>query len=196
MGARLSNRPQGRPPVVGESIVTTVPADSGASIPFIGLAEAYALAAIRRAGVPLQRVRPALDRLRAELGIEHVLASRRLFTDGAEVLYDYAEDHSDTSEARSARELVVVRNDQQVFTETVESYLRRIEARDDQWAQLIHLPKYRHIDVVVDPDRGVRPTPSRLAGRSACPHRSRVPSSSPSNDLTFFIDRDLGRIAL
>ncbi|MGH3430980.1 MAG: CoA transferase, partial [Mycobacteriales bacterium] len=32
------NRPRGRPPVVGESIVTTVPADSGASIPFVGLA--------------------------------------------------------------------------------------------------------------------------------------------------------------
>ena len=58
------NQPRGRPPVVGESIVTTVPADSGASIPFIGLAEAYALAAIRRAAVPLQRIGPALDRLR------------------------------------------------------------------------------------------------------------------------------------
>jgi uncharacterized protein (DUF433 family) len=147
------NRPRGRPPVVGESIVTTVPADSGASIPFIGLAEAHALAAIRRAGVPLQRIRPTLDRLREELGIEHVLASRKLFTDGAEVLYDYAEDHGDTPEARSARELVVVRNDQRVFNEIVESYLRRIEFRDDQWAQLIHLPKYRHADVVVDPDR-------------------------------------------
>ncbi|MGH3831495.1 MAG: DUF433 domain-containing protein [Pseudonocardiaceae bacterium] len=147
------NRPPGRPAVVGESIVTTVPVDSGASIPFVGLAEAYALAAIRRAGVPLQRIRPALERLRDELGIEHVLASRKLFTDGAEVLYDYAEDHGDTPEARSARELVVVRNDQRVFTEIVESYLRRIEFRDDQWAQLIRLPKYHHADVVVDPDR-------------------------------------------
>jgi uncharacterized protein (DUF433 family) len=46
-----------------------------------------------------------------------------------------------------------VRNDQRVFNEIVESYLRRIEFRDDQWAQLIHLPKYRHADVVVDPAR-------------------------------------------
>ncbi|MGH3430979.1 MAG: DUF433 domain-containing protein [Pseudonocardiaceae bacterium] len=46
-----------------------------------------------------------------------------------------------------------MRNDQRVFTEIIESYLSRIEFRDDQWAQLIHLSKYRHADVVVDPHR-------------------------------------------
>ncbi len=148
------NLPKGRSPVVGDPIITTVPVDSGASIPFVGLAEGYVLAAIRRAGVPLQRIRPALDRLRDELGIEHVLASRKLFTDGAEVLYDYAEQQGDTPEARSARELVVVRNDQRVFNEIVDSYLQRIDFHDDQWARVIHLPKYRQADVVVDHQRG------------------------------------------
>src|SRR4051794_25079384 len=32
-----------------------------ASVPFIGLAEGYALAAFRQAGVPLRRIRPAID---------------------------------------------------------------------------------------------------------------------------------------
>ncbi|MBV9140090.1 MAG: hypothetical protein JO115_04105 [Pseudonocardiales bacterium] len=103
------NVPTGRPPVVGDPIVTTVPLDSGASIPFIGLAEGYVLAAVRRAGVPLQRIRPALDRLHDELGIEHMLASRTLYTDGAEVLYDYGEHERDTPEARSAREQTFTR---------------------------------------------------------------------------------------
>ncbi|MGH3770572.1 MAG: hypothetical protein ACRDRW_04105 [Pseudonocardiaceae bacterium] len=81
--------------------------------------------------MPLRRIRPALDRLRDELGIEHVLASRKLFTDGAEILYDYAEDHGDTPEARSARELVIVRNDQRVFTELTEEYgLSRADVLD------------------------------------------------------------------
>jgi len=75
--------PEGRRPVCGESIVTTLPRDAGVSIPFIGLAEAHALTAIRGAGVPLQRIRPALDRLSEELGIQHVLASRSLYTDGS-----------------------------------------------------------------------------------------------------------------
>jgi hypothetical protein len=60
------------------------------AMPFIGLAEGYALAAFRHAGVPMQRIRPAIDVLARELGLEHALASRRLYTDGAEVLYDYA----------------------------------------------------------------------------------------------------------
>lgn len=38
----------------------------------------------------MQRVRPAVDALARELGLEHALAGRRLYTDGAEVLYDYA----------------------------------------------------------------------------------------------------------
>jgi uncharacterized protein (DUF433 family) len=146
--------PEGRRPVSGDPIVTTLAPDAGASVPFVGLAEAHALAAIRRAGVPLQRIRPALDVLQRELGIQHALASKALYTDGAEVLYDYAESHGDSPDARSARELVVVRQGQRVFNEVVDSYLRRVEfAPDDQWAQLIHLPRYRHADIVVDPHR-------------------------------------------
>jgi len=44
----------------------------------------------------MQRVRPAIDVLARELGLEHALASRRLYTDGAEVLYGYARHASDT----------------------------------------------------------------------------------------------------
>jgi hypothetical protein len=56
---------------------------SDPAVPFIGLAEAYTLAAFRKAGVPMQRVRPAVDALEAELGLEYALASKRLYTDGA-----------------------------------------------------------------------------------------------------------------
>jgi hypothetical protein len=52
--------------------------------------------------------------------LEHALASRRLYTDGAEVLYDYARLAGDTPEGESARELVVVRNGQRVFAEIVD----------------------------------------------------------------------------
>ncbi len=126
----------------------------GPVIPFIGLAEGLVLAAMRRSGVPLQRIRPALGRLEAEFGLGHAQASRRLYTDGAEVLFDYAESCDDATAARAARELVVVRNNQRVFNEIVESYLRRVEFGDDGHARLIHLPAYEVADIVVDPDRG------------------------------------------
>lgn len=52
----------GRPAVKGEAIVTALPThDADPTVPFIGLAEGVVLAAIRRQGVPLQRIRPALD---------------------------------------------------------------------------------------------------------------------------------------
>ena len=145
--------PPGRWAVTGRQIVMTLPLDAGVSVPFVGLAEAHALAAIRNAGVPLQRIRPALDVLQRELGIEHVLASRSLYTDGAELLYDFAERAGDSPEARSARELVVVRHGQRVFNDVVDSYLRRVDFAGDGWAERIHLRKYDDVDVVVDPRR-------------------------------------------
>lgn len=137
-------------------IVTTVgsPASGSAIMPFVGLAESFALTAFRHAGVPLQRIRPALLRLDHELDIAHALASRALYTDGAEVLYDYARMTGDTPEARSARELVVVRNGQHVFTDVVDAYLHRVSFGDDGYAQVISLPQYREADIVLDPARG------------------------------------------
>ena len=68
----------------------------------------------------MQRIRPALVQLQKEIGVEHALASRKLYTDGAELLFDYGERQPDTVEGRSARDLVVVRNGQRVFVDVIE----------------------------------------------------------------------------
>ena len=60
-------------------------------IPFVGLAESMVLAAVRRSGVPMQRIPPALDAPEQEIGVEHALASRRLYSDGAELLFAYGD---------------------------------------------------------------------------------------------------------
>lgn len=145
---------EGRKTTEGRPIVTALGAPRGGPrIPFIGLAEGFVLAAFRQAGVPLQRIRPAVDVIERRIGIEHALASKSLYTDGAEVLYDYAEAAGDTPEAKSARELVVVRSSQRVFAPVVDKYLRRIVFGADGWAEVIHLPQYGEADVVVDPRR-------------------------------------------
>jgi uncharacterized protein (DUF433 family) len=140
--------------VHGDPIVTTVPSQArgSASIPFVGLAEGLVLAGIRKSSVPLQRVRPAVDRLKTEFGLDHVLASKRLYTDGAEVLWDFGQDDSDEREA--VMRLVVVRKGQYVFTEIIQQYLRRIDFATDGYAGLIRLPSYEHAQVVVNPRRG------------------------------------------
>ncbi|WP_375479674.1 DUF433 domain-containing protein [uncultured Jatrophihabitans sp.] len=141
--------------VTGKPIITDLghPGQRGPAIPFVGLAEGYALAAIRRAGVPLQRIRPALDRLSEEIGLAHALASERLYTDGAEVLYDYAQT-ADGEEAEALEELTVVRHGQRVFAEVVRDYLKRVTWGSDGYAVVIPLPGYAQSEVIADIRRG------------------------------------------
>lgn len=141
---------QGRE-VIGGPILSTIAKEGqrGPNIPFVGLAEGYSLAAIRKTGVPLQRIRPALERLNQEFGLDHALASEKLFTDGAEVLFDYAQ-HAGGGEGDAVRELVVVRNNQRVFAEVVEGYLQQITFGDDGFASAIPLPGFDRAELIAD----------------------------------------------
>lgn len=131
-------------------VITCFPAQGRqATVPFIGFAEAYVLSAFRRAGVPMQRIRPAVEVLASGIGVEHALASSRLYTDGAEVLYDYAASEDD----EELRGLTVVRTNQRQFAEVVRDYLKRITYGDDGWASRVRLPVYQRAEVIVDPRR-------------------------------------------
>ncbi|MGI8758391.1 MAG: DUF433 domain-containing protein [Acidimicrobiales bacterium] len=142
-----------RLPVTGTAVISAVKTGAGPTVPFVALAEGMVLAAIRSTGVPMQRIRPALLALQDTFGIEHALASQRLYSDGAEVLYDFAEQFAGTDAAGTALDLVVLRSGQRVFAETISAYLQRIEYGPDGYARLIHLPGYRRGQVVADPTR-------------------------------------------
>jgi hypothetical protein len=76
-------------------LVTVFPrAGRSATVPFVGFAEAFVLSALRSAGVPMQRIRPAVAKLSAEIGLDHALVSKRVYTDGAELIFDCATDES------------------------------------------------------------------------------------------------------
>jgi uncharacterized protein (DUF433 family) len=144
-------------------LITTVAPRPGsrARVPFIGLGEAYTLRAFKAAGVPVQRIRPAIKWLEEHLGLAQALASERLMTDGAEVLYDFAAHTTDVAAREAVDGLVVVRSGQQVFRPVVRNFLSRVSYRDG-WIVLIRLPEYRRVDVSVDPYiNGGRPTISR-----------------------------------
>lgn len=137
-----------RPPGAKHPLITCFPAHGRqATVPFIGFAEAFVLSSFRRAGVPLQRIRPAVEVLSKEIGIEHALASKRLYTDGAEVLFDYAS----KSGEREVMDLVVVRTKQRQFSGVVKEYLKRIHYGGDGWADSVRLATYAQAKVVVDP---------------------------------------------
>lgn len=140
--------------------VAQAPTPRGPTIPFIGLAEAYVLASFRQAGVPMQRIRPAIHRLEEEMGLIQALASERLRTDGAEVLWDYGQQTDDHAEKAAVGDLVVVRNGQLVFRSVVQDYLRQVTYQDG-WARIINVGRGK-VDVTVDPwINGGHPTLAR-----------------------------------
>ncbi len=144
-------RPADRPAVRGAPIITSVSADPGwPTIPFGGLVEAMVLAAFRTSGVSLQHIRRAVDVLAREMKIEHALASRRLYTNGAKILFDYA-DHRGDDELAGLTEVV---SQQRVFSSVVRDYLRRIEYASDPWAVRVTSPATARPVVVADPARG------------------------------------------
>lgn len=68
-------------------LVTVLPADGRQpTVPFVGFVEAFVLGRLHQAGVPMQRIRSAVTKLTREIGVDHPLASRRVYTDGADVI--------------------------------------------------------------------------------------------------------------
>ena len=126
-----------RPAVTQRPVITSLNGAShdSRSIPFVGLVEATVVQAFRRTGLPMQRIRKALEVLASQGELEHALASRQLYSDGANVLYDYARRHDD----RQLRLLTLVQTGQRVFHEVIDEYLTRITF-GDQWATELILP--------------------------------------------------------
>jgi uncharacterized protein (DUF433 family) len=120
------------------------------SIPFLGLAEALVLKSFRERKLSMHKIRTALLALDREMGIDNVLANKALYTDGAQILWDYAKARGDTE----IRQLVDPGSGQKVFVEVVRRYLQLITYDSDLWAERIELPAYQPTRVVVDMRRG------------------------------------------
>lgn len=141
-------RHQGKRHTRSEPIVTSFRRSGrGAEIPFIGLAEGMVGAAFRRSGVSMQHIRRALLSIRDEIGLEHALASKGLYTDGAQILYDFATKEGEEKLAG----LTVVVSRQRVFAPVIKDYLKRITYAGDGWAQRMKLPISDRL--LVDPKR-------------------------------------------
>jgi uncharacterized protein (DUF433 family) len=128
-------------------VITALDGRGGLSVPFVGLIEATVVQAFRQTGLPLQRIRRALEVLSSQGELQHALASRGLYSDGAQVLYDYARREEDSQ----LRLLTVVASGQRVFHEVINEYLNRIGFDNDAWATDLIVP------VTPDPILRIRP---------------------------------------
>jgi len=133
-------------PEVGKPLVYSLPKQGNfASIPFVGFAEAFVLAAAKRAGMKPHRIRAGVAAVKKDIGLEYALASRRLFMDKAELLVSYA------PEPGEDEDLTVARDKQIQMTATVRNQLQLITYGSDDVAATIQLPIFQKTKVIVDP---------------------------------------------
>jgi uncharacterized protein (DUF433 family) len=112
-------------------------------VTFIALAEGHVMDALRDAGVRPRKIRPALQRLRAEFGNEYVLVSPALATDGIDVLWDFA--RTDEGEG-----LIAGDTGQQVFKEIVADQLEYIAWDSSGVPAQLQLRHWAPSKVIVD----------------------------------------------
>jgi uncharacterized protein (DUF433 family) len=131
----------------GGPLLHIVPSPVGqAQVPFIAVAEAHVLKALRQAGVRPAKIRPALDRLAADFGREYVLVSPNLSTDGIDVLWDF-------SRSEEGRDLMEGSTGQLVMREIVQDYLSYVTWAEDGLPASLMFPNCLPSKVVIDPYR-------------------------------------------
>lgn len=135
-------------PDAGKPLVYSFPKEGNyASIPFVGFAEAFVLAAAKRAGLKPGRIREGVAAVRKEIGLEYALAARRLYIDKTEILMAYEVE----PDAARPEDLTVARNKQLQMVETVKHDLELITYGGDDLAATIQLPLFKKTKVIVDP---------------------------------------------
>lgn len=114
---------------------------------FLGFAEAFVIASARKAGVSPRHIREGVAAVRAEIGVDYALATRRLYHDKTELLVA-PEGGTDIGDPD---DLEVARNRQLQMTKMVKSDLRHIRYGSDGIAASLALPIFKVARVIVDP---------------------------------------------
>ena len=136
--------------VAGKPLVHRLPQASpqAPSVPFVAIVEAFVLRLLRDLGMSLEDICTAVRTVRSAFGSEYALASRKITTDGVDVIVD-------VSRASNVREWVRARDDQRAFREVIEPYLLNIEFGADGIARRLKLPTYEGAEVIIDPRFGL-----------------------------------------
>jgi len=114
--------------------------------------EAGYLREYRKKNVPLQQLRPVIDRLRREFGVPYPLAHFKPFVAEGRRLVLATED--DVGLPSELRMVVALKTGELLLTPPAESFLERVDfsSEGEQWAERF-FPAGRESRVVIDPDR-------------------------------------------
>jgi uncharacterized protein (DUF433 family) len=119
-------------------------APRSASLPFVAIIEAHMLRGFRELGLSAQGLRDSVARLRQNLDDEYALATRKVATDGVDLLVDLSE-HGEPAEWTRAID------NQLAIREVIEDYLKFVRWGNDPHAMRLRLRTYQGADVIIDP---------------------------------------------
>lgn len=122
-GYRYMTRSRGS--AFSEPLITVNPREtSKLTVPYVGVAEAYVLTALKEAGMSTRNIRESVGHLKRRMNMPHALLNQRLKTDGVDLLYEYSGATEENAHGRVG--LASVKDGQAVFREVVEQYLRTL----------------------------------------------------------------------
>lgn len=116
-----------------------------ASLPFVGLVEAHMLRGFRELGLSAQGLRVSVTRLRERFKDEYALATRRVATDGLDLLADMSESPDDEPLWTK------VVDGQATITAVIGRYLKFVIWDKERYPARLRLKTYQGADVIVDP---------------------------------------------
>jgi uncharacterized protein (DUF433 family) len=137
-----TRRQAGPAPLVHRIVDPSAP--RAASLPFVALIEAHMLRGFRELGLSAQGMRNSVAHLRTNLDDEYALATRRVATDGVDLLVDMSQ-HGEPAEWTRAID------SQGAIREIIEDYLKFVRWGKGRYPDRLTLKTYQGADVIIDP---------------------------------------------
>jgi hypothetical protein len=126
-------------------LIDGVTSGRGYHVPFLSFAEAYVIGFLKSQGLRTRTIRDSVEAVRRRYGMDYALASQRLKTDGADIMWEEIEgdDPSPLSE---------VVHGQGVFREALGDRLRTI-TYGPRYAERIAIPLGDDVQMLLDPHK-------------------------------------------
>jgi len=137
-----THRQAGPAPLVHRIVNPKAP--RAASLPFVAVIEAHVLRGFRDLGLSAQGLRQSVANLRENLNDEYALATRKVATDGVDLLVDMSQHGQPAEWTRAADTQMAIR-------EVIQDYLQFVYWETDRYAKRLRLKTYQGADVIIDP---------------------------------------------
>lgn len=161
-------------------LIDGVTSGRGYHVPFLSLAEAYVIGFLKNQGLRTRTIRESVEPVRRRYGMDYALASQRLKTDGADIMWEEIEG----DEASPLSEVV---HGQGVFREALGDRLRTI-TYGPKYAERIAIPLGDDGRMLLDPHQSFGQPTVAGTGVRVSDVLSRLRAGEPPGSIAYDYD--------